>query len=491
MNVAAKTKPALKLPQHRDLFYGGKWHKAKSGAARECFAPGTGESLGHAAYGGAEDMAAAVEAAAAAFPAWRDTPPLERGQRLREIATILRAHREELALIDAADSGNPVAAMVKDVDNAASQLDFFAGLVTEMKGDTIPMGPNVQNFTVREPFGVVGRIIAFNHPLMFCGAKMAAPLAAGNTVVIKPAEQAPLSVIRFVELAGHVLPPGVFNVVHGGMEAGAELASHPKVAKVGLIGSVPTGRAVMRAAADTIKDVILELGGKNAIIVCADADIEKAARGVIAGMNFAWCGQSCGSTSRAFLHEDIHDAVLERVRMLAGEFKPGDPTDYATTMGALISKQHQDKVLRYIAGAQREGARLVCGGKVPADPALRNGCFVEPTIFADVTPAMTIANEEIFGPVLSVLRWRDEAAMLAEVNRLDYGLTCAIFTRDLVRAHRYASCAEAGFVWINKAGPHFLGVPFGGVKQSGNGREEGIGEMLGFTREKNIHIALD
>ena len=486
-----KTARQVMLPKHRDLFYGGKWVAAKAGSQRECFSPATGESFGHVAYGDARDMAAAIEAAHAAFPAWRDTLPLERGRLLKQIAAIMRAHAEELALVDAADSGNPVAAMIKDIDIATSQLDFFGGLVTEIKGDTIPMGPNVQNFTVREPLGVVGRIVAFNHPLMFCAAKMAAPLAAGNTVVIKPAEQAPLSVLRFLELVGDILPPGVLNVVHGGAEAGAELASHKLVAKIGLIGSIPTGRAVMRAAADTVKDFMLELGGKNAVIVCADADVEKAARGVIAGMNFAWCGQSCGSTSRAFLHEDIHDAVLERVRALCGDFKPGNPTDFSTTMGALISKQQHDKVLGYIDSAKREGARLVCGGRVPDDAALRNGYFIEPTVFAEVTPKMSIAREEIFGPVLAVMKWRDETAMMTEVNRLDYGLTCSIWTRDLARAHRFASRAEAGFVWVNKSAAHFLGAPFGGVKQSGVGREECLGELLSFTREKNIHIALD
>lgn len=486
-----KTARQVTLPKHRDLFYGGKWVAAKAGSQRECFSPATGESFGHVAYGDARDMAAAIEAAHAAFPAWRDTLPLERGRLLKQIAAIMRAHAEELALVDAADSGNPVAAMIKDIDIATSQLDFFGGLVTEIKGDTIPMGPNVQNFTVREPLGVVGRIVAFNHPLMFCAAKMAAPLAAGNTVVIKPAEQAPLSVLRFLELVGDILPPGVLNVVHGGAEAGAELASHKLVAKIGLIGSIPTGRAVMRAAADTVKDFMLELGGKNAVIVCADADVEKAARGVIAGMNFAWCGQSCGSTSRAFLHEDIHDAVLERVRALCGDFKPGNPTDFSTTMGALISKQQHDKVLGYIDSAKREGARLVCGGRVPDDAALRNGYFIEPTVFAEVTPKMSIAREEIFGPVLAVMKWRDETAMMTEVNRLDYGLTCSIWTRDLARAHRFASRAEAGFVWVNKSAAHFLGAPFGGVKQSGVGREECLGELLSFTREKNIHIALD
>ncbi|MEO9787148.1 MAG: aldehyde dehydrogenase family protein, partial [Aurantimonas coralicida] len=224
---------------------------------------------------------------------------------------------------------------------------------------------------------------------------------------------------------------------------------------------------------------------------CPDADVERTARGVVAGMNFAWCGQSCGSTSRAFLHEDIHDAVLARVAELCADFVPGDPTDPATNMGALASKAAQEKTLRYIEIARREGARLVCGGKVPDVPGLRSGFFVEPTVFADVTPDMTIAREEIFGPVLSVLKWRDEAAMMEAINAVEFGLTCAIFTKDLARAHRLARQAEAGFVWVNKAGPHFLGAPFGGVKQSGIGREECIGEMLDFTREKNIHIALD
>ncbi|MDE0923787.1 aldehyde dehydrogenase family protein [Aurantimonas coralicida] len=492
MTVATThSRRTVTLPEHRELYYGGRWMPALSGETRETINPATGESFCTVAYGGAADMDAAIEAAHAAFPAWRDTAPLERARCLRKIADIMRANRDALALIDAADSGNPVTAMARDIDIATSQLDFFAGLVTEMKGDTIPMGPEILNLTVREPVGVVGRIVAYNHPLMFCAAKMAAPLAAGNTVVIKPAELAPLSVLRFVELIEGVLPPGVFNMVHGGVEAGQRLASHGRIAKVGLIGSVATGRAVMRAASDTLKGVMLELGGKNALIGCPDADVERTARGVVAGMNFAWCGQSCGSTSRAFLHEDIHDAVLARVAELCADFTPGDPTDPATNMGALASKAAQEKTLRYIATARREGARLVCGGRVPDVPGLRSGFFVEPTVFADVTPDMTIAREEIFGPVLSVLKWRDEAAMMEAVNAVEFGLTCAIFTKDLAGAHRLARQAEAGFVWVNKAGPHFLGAPFGGVKQSGIGREECIGEMLDFTREKNIHIALD
>jgi len=478
------------FPTHRSLYYGGAWHDPTEGRSRPCASPATGDSYGAVSVAGAADMVAAIAAAKAAFPGWRDTMPAGRAQMLRRIAATLREHKQDLALLDAAESGNPVTAMLKDVDIAADGLDFFAGLVGEMKGDTVPMGPDVINMTVREPVGVVGRIVAYNHPLMFCGAKMAAPLAAGNTVIIKPAEQAPLSVLRFAELIDGILPPGVFNVVNGGIEAGQTLAGHPDVAMIGLIGSVPTGRAVMAEAARTVKPVMLELGGKNALIGCPDADPDRTAEGIVAGMNFAWCGQSCGSTSRVFLHNDIHDAVLERVLERIRVFVPGDPADPATTMGSLINRAQYDKVLRYIELGKAEGARLLCGGQPVHPLGEGRGYFIAPTIFADVTNTMRIAQEEIFGPVLSVLRWTDEKSMMAEVNGVEYGLTCSIWTSDLSRAHRLARQADAGFVWVNKAGPHFLGAPFGGVKQSGIGREECLGELLSFTREKNVHIAL-
>lgn len=482
---------AIIFPQHRDLFYGGQWYAPLQNGYRTSVSPATGEEFGTVGVGGPEDMDAAIAAAKAAFPAWRDLPPRQRAVLLRRAAQVLRDNKRDLATLDAAESGNPVSAMLKDVDIAADGLDYFAGLVNEIKGDSIPLGPNAVNFTVREPVGVVGRIVAYNHPLMFCAAKMAAPLAAGNTVVIKPAEQAPLSSLRFAELIADIFPPGVFNCVNGGVEAGQTLAGHVDVAMIGLIGSVPTGRAVMAQAARTIKPVMLELGGKNALIACPDVDIEKVAAGIVAGMNFAWGGQSCGSTSRALVHEDIYEPVVARVAELAAAFRAGNPINPDTTMGALISKAQFDKVMHYVALGKTEGARLVCGGKKAGGPGLEKGHFIEPTIFADVTPQMTIAREEIFGPVLSIMRWRNEDEALAIANGVEYGLTCSIWTRDLIRAHRLAQRVEAGFVWINKAGPHFLGAPFGGFKQSGMGREECLGELLSFTREKNIHIALD
>ena len=452
----------LNLPKQRGAYYGGKWHEPKGGRSIEQTNPGTGDSLGKAADCGADDIDAAVKAAKAAYKDWRRVPPLERAKMLKEVARVLRENAGELAMIDSADCGNPIAEMIMDATIAAAQIDFFAGLVTEMKGASIPMGPDRINFSVREPLGVVGRIVPFNHPFMFIAGKSAAPLAAGNTIVMKPPEQAPLSSLRLAELIDGLLPPGVFNLVPGGKEAGAALASHKDVAKIALIGSVPTGKAVMRAAADTLKGVLLELGGKNALIAYPDADPDAVAAGLVGGMNFTWCGQSCGSTSRAFIHEKIHDAVLERVKVRVKHWKPGIPTDPATTMGAIINKTQFDRVMMYIDSAKSEGARLINGGGRPADPALAKGLYIEPTIFADVKPSMRIFKEEIFGPVVGVVKWSDEATMFEQVNSVEYGLTASIWTNDLTIAHRAAATVEAGFVWINDISKHFLGTPFGG-----------------------------
>jgi betaine-aldehyde dehydrogenase len=492
MSVATATKPAqsLRLPTHRDPYYAGKWQQPKAARYADVTAPGSGEPLGKVIDGTVADAEAAIAAAKAAFKEWRRVPPLERARMLRAIADVLRKNGDELAMLDAADCGNPYAEMVRDANAGAAQLDFYAGLVTEMKGASIPMGPDVVNFSVREPLGVVGRIIPFNHPFMFAAGKSGAPLAAGNTVVLKPPEQAPLSALRLAELIDGILPPGVWNVVPGGREVGQVLSSHPDVAMVALIGSVPTGRAVMKAASDTLKPVLLELGGKNALIAYPDADIEAVSAAVVDGMNFTWCGQSCGSTSRAFIHEKIYDEVLRRAAESIKRYKPGDPTDPATTMGSIINQVQYDRVLKYIAAGKEDGARLVSGGKRPDDPKLAKGLFVEPTIFADVNMNMRIGKEEIFGPVLSVFKWKDEADMLAQVNQVEYGLTCSIWTNDLATAHRTAAAVEAGYVWINEVSKHFLGAPFGGYKQSGVGREECIEELIRFTREKNIHVNL-
>jgi betaine-aldehyde dehydrogenase len=477
------------LPRHRDLHYGGDWHRAHGGYATT-FDPATGQSLGECAEADASDVDAAAQAAHRAYPAWRALRPAERGNALRAIAARLREHAAELALIDAADCGNPVAEMTSDVNAACAQLDYFAGLAGEVKGETIPMGEGAINMTLREPFGVCARIVAYNHPLMFIAAKMAAPLAAGNTVIMKPPEQAPLSSYRMMELIEDVVPPGVLNVVTGGAQCGAALVAHPLIPRIALIGSVPTGRAIARAAAERLKHVTLELGGKNACIVYPDADVDKAIAGAVAGMNFTWCGQSCGSTSRVFVHQSIHDRFVEGIVRAVQRYRPGLPTDPKTTMGALVSKAHLAKVEGMIASGRAEGATLACGGERPNDAKLANGYFMPPTIFTQVNQSMRIANEEIFGPVLCVLPWTDEAAMLADVNAVEYGLSASIFTRDLTTAHRCASRVDAGYIWINTTGRHFLGAPFGGYKQSGQGREECFDELVSYTQQKNVHIAL-
>ena len=480
----------LVLPKATRPYYGGQWHEPVLAQATDSWSPATGEKLVTVADAGIGDVDAIVAAAKAGFEIWRDVVPLERARLLRELAAILRRHADELALLDAVDCGNPVRELRSDVNIATGNLEFFAGLVTEMKGVSVPMGPDAINFSVREPYGVVARIAPFNHPLMFTAGKIGAPLAAGNSIIVKPPEQAPLSALRAAELFHGVLPDGVFNVAPGGREMASALVRHPGVAMVSATGSVPTGQAIARDAADGLKPLLLELGGKNALVALPDADPDTVAAAAVKGMNFTWCGQSCGSTSRAFIHEDIYDAVLERLPHYAAKHRPGLPQDRETTMGALISRQQLEKVKGFIASGLAEGARLVCGGGAPADQRLRNGFFLEPTVFADVTMSMRIAREEIFGPVLSILRWSDDDEVMREVNSVGYGLTFSVFARDITRAHRFVARAEAGFCWINEVGPHFLGTSFGGYKLTGNGREESLAELLAFTQEKNVYVNL-
>ena len=480
-----------RLPRHRGVYYGGAWHASQGGRETALSSPGTGESLGTAVDASAEDVDRAVVAARQAFASWRDVPAQQRAAAIRKAAAILREHAEELAWIDAIDGGNPLTAMLFDVGISADYMDYFAGLVTEIKGSTIPIGPGTLNYTVREPLGVVARIGAFNHPLLFVAGKCGAPLAAGNVLIVKPAEQTPLSALRLAELWSDVFPPGVFSVVTGGRDTGAALVAHPRVAKIGFIGSVGGGRAVMQGASATLKALTLELGGKNALIACADAKPADVAEGVVRGMNFRYVtGQSCNSTSRVYLHTDIHDATLPEIVKRVAAIRIGLPTERDTEMSCLASQAQFDKTISYIKLGLEGGARLAYGGKRPADPKLAGGFFVEPTVFADVTDDMRIAREEIFGPVVSILRWSDESDLVSRVNALDVGLTASIWTHDLDRAHRLASRVEAGYVWINGASTHHVGVPFGGYKQSGLGREESIEELLACTQLKNVNVTL-
>ena len=483
--------PAIVLPSRRGLFFGGDWHSPFSPSDVEVHSPANGRLLASIEEASAQDIDAAVAAAQEGYLVWRDIHPFERARILRQAAAVIRENAEELATLEAIDCGNPVDELRRDVELSAMLLEFFGGLVTEMKGASVPVGPDAISFSVREPIGVVARIAPFNHPFIFSVGRIAAPLAAGNSIIVKPPEQAPLSALRAAELIGGLFPPGVLNVIPGGREVGAALVAHPGVGMIALTGSVATGKAAMRSAADGMKRVILELGGKNALLAMPDADPDKVAAAMIRGMNFTWCGQSCGSTSRAFVHEDIYEAVLERLPALAAKYRPGLPTDPATTMGSLVSQTQLNRVLGFIESAKAEGARLICGGKAPADPALAEGSFLEPTVFADVTMEMRIAREEIFGPVLSVLRWNDEKEAMRQVNQVEYGLTFSVFARDIAKAHRMVARAQAGFCWINDVARHVIGSPFGGYKQSGIGKEECLDELLAYTQEKNIFINLN
>jgi betaine-aldehyde dehydrogenase len=485
----SSSNPTLVLPQHRDLYYGGAWHRPQGGYL-DTFNPATGESLGPAAEANSADVDAAVRAAQKGFAIWRGMKPLERAGLLKKVAQVLRDNAFELALLDAANCGNPIIEMQRDALIAAAQIDYYAGLATEVKGETLPMGEGILNYTLREPYGVCARIVAYNHPIMFTAAKMAPPLIAGNAVIMKPPYQAPLSSYRMMELLDGILPPGVLNILSGGIECGQALVNHPDVPRLALIGSVPTGRAIARAGAERLKHVTLELGGKNACIIYPDADMDKAIPAAVNGMNFTWCGQSCGSTSRLFVHESIHDQVLEGMLKAIRHYQPGIPTDMATTMGCIVSQQQHEKIMSYIALGQQEGATLAYGGQRPSDPALAKGWFVQPTVFTNVTQKMRLANEEVFGPVLSVIKWRDEAEMIDQVNAVEYGLTASIWTQNLATAHRTAARVQAGFVWVNHVGSHFIGASFGGYKQSGIGREEGFDELLTYTQHKNVHVVL-
>lgn len=477
------------LPKQRDLYYGGAWHKPQGGYL-DTFNPATGLSLGPCAEANAADVDAAVKAAKAGFKVWRAMKPLERAGLMKKVAAVLRANADELAMIDAANCGNPIREMKGDANVAAAMIEFCAGLVTEVKGETIPMGEGVLNMSVREPYGVVARIVAYNHPIMFTAGKMGPALATGNVVIMKPPYQAPLSAYRMMELIDGIMPPGVINILTAGREGSEALVAHPDVPRLSLIGSVPTGRAIAKSAADRLKHVTLELGGKNACIIYPDADLPRAAKAAVDGMNFTWCGQSCGSTSRLFVHESVYDKVMELAMERIQYYKPGIPTEMDTTMGAIVSKAQLDKIMGYIDIASSEGAKLACGGKRPADPLLAGGYYVEPTVFTGVTQSMRIANEEVFGPVLSVIKWRDEEEMFAQVNAVEYGLTGSIWTTNLANAHRAAGRVESGYIWVNNSSAHFLGASFGGYKQSGIGREEGFDELLTFTQVKNINITL-
>jgi acyl-CoA reductase-like NAD-dependent aldehyde dehydrogenase len=474
----------------RLMLIGGEWQAASDGAWITSLSPANEEPLGRVPAATAADVAQAVEAARDAQAAWAAQSIWDRSALLRRLARAIRARSAEILQLEARDTGNTIGKLAADVQIAAGYLEYFAGLGTEMKGDTVPATARGLHFTLREPYGVVARIVPFNHPFMFAAAHLAAPLMAGNTVVLKTPETSPLSGTLLGELCAATLPPGVVNVVHGlGLPASDALVRHPLVRRVGFTGSVATGLAIQRAAAESgVKHVSLELGGKNPLIVFPDADVDAAVDAAVAGMNFSWAGQSCGSTSRLLVHESLYRRFVEQVSERMRALRLGDPLDLASEMGPVNSKRQYDRVMAFIEEGRHVGARLVCGGGRPRGETFARGYWIEPTLFADTSMSMRVASEGIFGPVLCAMPFRDEDDAVRLANATPYGLTSAVWTRDPNVAMRVMRRLEAGVVLINAAGGHFVGMPFGGWKNSGLGGEECLEELLSYTQVKAVHL---
>lgn len=470
------------------MYIDGSWRASSDGAVLRSVDPSTEEHIAQFPDASSSDVDDAVQAAGRAASQWAALSPLKRAGHLEAWAVRMQEHERELAEIDAVDSGNPVRAMVDDVRGACREIRLFAGLASEIKGDSVLHGREQFAYGLREPYGVVGRIIPFNHPLKFAAGKTAAALVAGNTIVLKPSEHTSLSALRLAELSQDILPPGVFNVVTGrGEQAGAALASHPGAPRIAFTGGVGAGKAVLRAGAEHIKHVTMELGGKNPMIVFPDADPVKAAQAAVKGMNFARSqGQSCQSNSRVFVHAEIRDIFIRELVDLVKGLTVGHPLDAGTDLGPVAFRAHYERVLGYVRQGREEGATLLTGGTAARDV----GFFIEPTVFADVEPSMTIALEEIFGPVLSVLSWQSYEDMIAQANDTTFGLTANIWTRDMRMAHLTAHRIEAGYVWINGSGSRVPGTPFGGYKSSGLGKESSLEEILEYCRHKVIAVGL-
>ena len=469
---------------------GGELTHSADGETIEAVNPANGNALAEFPRCKRPDVDDAVRAAGSAQPRWRAIGPVERAAVVNRIADAVLTHAEELAGLDVADNGSPIREMRRDAHIAAAQLRYFAGLALQLRGETVPGDFDRLNYTVPEPFGVVGRIVPFNHPLMFAASRIAAPLIAGNTVVVKPSEHTSLSAIRLGELIAEIVPPGVVNIVTGyGGEAGDALVVHPGVRRLAFTGSAAVGRQIQaRAATEVVKTVTLELGGKNPIAVFPDADLDVAVDGALRGMNFTWQGQSCGSTSRLLVHESEHQEFVRRLSERIAALRSGSPDDEATDTGAIVHRGQYDKVLEYVRLGREEGAKVVVGGGPVPDEALARGLFLAPTLFDGVAPGSRLAQEEIFGPVLATIPFSTYEQAIEIANGVAYGLTASVFTRDLKTAHRFARDVQAGYIWVNDASRHFPGTGYGGVKDSGVGREEGFEELMSYVQLKNVNM---
>lgn len=474
------------IPRSYDLFINNEWHRSSSNEVIEARSPLTGEVLCTVPGASERDVVEAVFAAKAAWPAWYRMGARKRAEAIFALADRLMAEIDRFAWLETANTGKPWRESYANVTTAADRLRYFASVARALEGSALPDGGNILSYDIREPLGIVGIIGAWNFPLnMFLG-KIAPAIATGNAVIYKPADTTPITTLEIAKLIAETLPAGVVNVLTGrGPTTGEAIVSHPDIVKISLTGSVITGRAAMAAAAPSGKQMTLELGGKNAQLVFPDADLDRAAQGILLGA-FMNQGQVCTSGSRVYAHHEIADELMRRILALIPRLRIGDPFDKDTRVGTLAHRAHMERVLHYIDIGRAEGARLVTGGSRAKVEKYPEGLFLQPTIFDDVVSDMVVATQEIFGPVMTFQRWGEEFELLSMVNGLEYGLTAGIWTESLGRAHRMARAVEAGRVWINCYNLFPSGAAFGGTKASGHGREDAFETMLEFTQVKNI-----
>ena len=478
----------------KGMLIGGKWVGSDSGQCIVIENPAKRTAIAEVPRAGAADVEGAVAAAESAFPTWKNMVPRERGKLLLKIAEAIEARVEELARTIALETGNALRTQARgEAKLTADIFRYFGGLASELKGETVPLGEHVLSYTRREPIGIVGAIIPWNAPVLLAALKIAPAICAGNVIVMKAAEDAPLGVLMMAEICQEFVPAGVLNVLTGfGQECGGPLANHTKISKLSFTGSTEVGKVIMRAAAERIVPVSLELGGKSPSIVYPDADEDWAVDGIIAAMRFTRQSQSCTAGSRLFLHEDIFDSFLGKLEKKTTALKIGDPLDEATDIGTIINNKQFAKVCKYVQeGLERTDAKLVFGGLPPKTGPLSEGYFAIPTVFADRSNDWRLAREEIFGPVLVAIRWTNEAEAIRMANDSHYGLAAYVWTHDIGKGLRAAHAIESGWVQVNQGGGQTPGMSYGGYKQSGIGREFSLEGMLdSFTQRKSVTVNL-
>jgi acyl-CoA reductase-like NAD-dependent aldehyde dehydrogenase len=474
-------------------FIDGKLVPGASGHTFDVNSPATGELVGKAAAGDAADVDRAVQSAAAAQIAWAKVPARQRGKLVGDCGRLLDTHKEELSRLIALETGKALRTESRvEAGVLADAFHFYAGLGSELKGETVPFNPDMLTMTVREPIGVVGAIIPWNVPMMLMALKIAPALVAGNTVVVKSAEEAPFAVLRICELMGTILPPGAFNMLSGmGPECGAPLVAHPKVGKITFTGSVETGKIVSKIAADKLIPVTLELGGKSPMIVFDDCDLDKTVAGAVGGMRFTRMGQSCTASSRMYVQAGIHDRFVAALKAKVDAMKMGDPLDETTDIGTIVSQQQFEKVKNYIAIGKQDGGTANECSAMPSDAALKSGYYLRPVIFTNLPATSRVIKEEIFGPVTAVIKFDKLDDAIAAANDSEYGLAATLWTKDLKTALDGARRLQAGFVQVNQNLVVQPGLSYGGVKSSGLGKEATLEAMLEhFTTKKTIIVNL-